>query len=362
MRISRLEPIATSKRVTKAAPLRQRFSLAVSSSKVMPRASRPRTVSGRRTEILRSERCFDTDRLAGTMGWVLPHHARTVLEKAFDTFEHFTGCSRCVYVSAKLAAVPNAMRKPASELLHFSHSIGEVGSINFLIVARKEPVPVGVGRDVVAAAGGVLLHLRKDPGIGGGCPADHDGVAAGLLHHALGVFRRIDVAIADHGNADGLLDRGDEVPVGLAGVALHARPWMDSDGFDADGLRELGYVDGDDRIFVPAGADLDGQGNLHGGANGAEDLLEQRHVAKEAGAAALDDLFGGAAEIDVDRVVAEVFDHSCGLAHSFGGGAEKLCGDGVLVFLKIEVAQSFFGAAGDAFGAGELGHQQSAAA
>jgi hypothetical protein len=60
-----------------------------------------------------------------------------VLEKAFYAFQHFTGCSRRVYVSAKLAAVANAMRKPASELLHFSHSIGEVGGINFTIVARK---------------------------------------------------------------------------------------------------------------------------------------------------------------------------------------------------------------------------------
>jgi len=30
-----------------------------------------RTLSGKRTEILRSERCFDTERSAGTMGWVL---------------------------------------------------------------------------------------------------------------------------------------------------------------------------------------------------------------------------------------------------------------------------------------------------
>src|SRR6266436_1657466 len=95
MWISRSEPMATSKRVTKAAPLRQRFSLAVSSSKGSPRASRPRTLSGRRTAILRSERCLDTVVLGGTMGWVLisgdsyrigvdPHrHASTVLEKAF---------------------------------------------------------------------------------------------------------------------------------------------------------------------------------------------------------------------------------------------------------------------------------------
>src|SRR6266849_1015923 len=137
MWISRSEPMATSKRVTKAAPLRQRFSLEVSSSKVTPRESRPRTLSGRRTEILRSERCFDTDRPAGTMGWALPPHAGTVLKKAFDAFEHFTGCPRRVHVPTKLAAVPNAMRKPASELLHFAYSIGETRRTNFTIVAGK---------------------------------------------------------------------------------------------------------------------------------------------------------------------------------------------------------------------------------
>src|SRR2546421_9417486 len=133
MRISRSEPIATSNRVTKAAPLRQRFSLEVSSSKAKPWASRPRTLSGRRTEILRSERCFETVVLAsGTMGWVLDSGDRravnvsgdrsavdhfidaalvcgdrgaviffggrkTVNEKTFHAFEDFTGCSRRMY-------------------------------------------------------------------------------------------------------------------------------------------------------------------------------------------------------------------------------------------------------------------------
>jgi hypothetical protein len=60
-----------------------------------------------------------------------------VLEKAFYAFQHFTGCSCRVYVPAKFAAVPHPMRKPASELLHFSHGVGLIGSINFTIVARK---------------------------------------------------------------------------------------------------------------------------------------------------------------------------------------------------------------------------------
>ena len=42
---------------------------------------------------------------------------------------------------------------------------------------------------------------------------------------------------------------------------------------------------------------------------------EQREFAKQAGAAALDYFFGGAAEVDVHGVVAEVFDHAGGFGH-----------------------------------------------
>src|SRR5258706_6442433 len=185
---------------------------------------------------------------------------------------------------------------------------------------------VGVGGRVVTATGGVLQHLGKDPGIGGGGAADHDGVAAGLPLHALGVFRRVDVAIADDGNAHGLLDGGDEIPVGWAGVALHARARVDGDGFDADGFRELGDVNGYDGILVPAGAQLDGERDFYGGAHGAEDLLEQRHVAQQAGASALHDFLGGAAANDVDRVVAEIFDPFFNLPHNLVVGAREIRG------------------------------------
>src|SRR5882724_3731682 len=139
MRISRSEPMATSKRVTKAAPLRQRFSLEVSSSKAKPWASRPRTLSGKRTGILRSERCFETVVLAsGTMGWVLVsiNCGRAALEETFHTLEDFRGRARRMYDATKLAAVPHAMTKPARELLHFAYAIGQVGGINLPIVAH----------------------------------------------------------------------------------------------------------------------------------------------------------------------------------------------------------------------------------
>src|SRR5258708_14947163 len=158
IRISRSEPMATSKRVTKAAPLRQRFSLEVSSSKAKPSASRPRTFSGRRTAILRSERCLDTGGLRGTMGWVLNSGDRravndsgdpdrvevsfllrdgSALEEAFHALEDLTGRARRMYNSTKFAAIPHAMSKPARELLHFAYTIGKVGSINLPIVVHQ---------------------------------------------------------------------------------------------------------------------------------------------------------------------------------------------------------------------------------
>jgi len=61
----------------------------------------------------------------------------SALEEAFDTLEDLSGRSRRMYNSTKLAAVPHAMSKPASELLHFAYTIGQVGSINLPIVVHQ---------------------------------------------------------------------------------------------------------------------------------------------------------------------------------------------------------------------------------
>src|SRR5713101_2362739 len=145
MRISRSEPRATLKRDRNAAPLRHKFSLDVSSSKVTPRVSHPRTLRGKRTAILRSNRGFDASVLNWAIGWgLIPGDRRAVglrggaaLEEAFYALEHLAGRSRRMNRSTKFAAVPHAMGEPASELLHFANAIGLVRSFNFLIVAGK---------------------------------------------------------------------------------------------------------------------------------------------------------------------------------------------------------------------------------
>src|SRR5882672_4685779 len=149
MRISRSLRIATSNRVRNAAPPRHKFSQEVSSVKTTPRLSRPVTCIGRRTAILRSERCFDAIVLTWTMGRVLSRSFPWVgcflggglplrsLKEAFDRFQHFVWRPCRVYSFAKFAAVPHTVREPACKLLHFSHSIGLIGCIYLSVVARK---------------------------------------------------------------------------------------------------------------------------------------------------------------------------------------------------------------------------------
>src|SRR5580704_622405 len=221
---------------------------------------------------------------------------------------------------------------------------------------------LGLRRCVVSATRGILLHLTENPGIGGGGSADHYGVAAGFADHALGVLGRVDVPIADDGNLHRLFYRGNDSPVGGTGVPLQPRARVHRDAFNTNAFRHFGDLDGDDGVLVPSGAKLDSERNFDGGANGFENFSEERKIAQQAGAATLNDFLGGTAEIDVHGVIAEVFDHACGFGHDVWIRAEELRGDGVLIFLEIEIAQCFGGAAGDAFGAGELRHEQAATA
>ena len=115
-------------------------------------------------------------------------------------------------------------------------------------------------------------------------------------------------------------------------------------------------------LFVPAGANFDRERNADGGANGAEKNFEMRQIAQQAGAAALHDFFHRAAEIDVDMVEAEIFGERGGGSHHFRIGAENLRGDGMLVVVEIKIVQRAGGIAREAFGAGEFGHDQAAAA
>src|SRR6516164_3895138 len=136
IRICKFDPTATSNRVRNAAPLRHKFSLAVSSSKANPRASRPHTRNGSRTDILRSDLCRAIFSLVWLMGWC-PQTGRFPLEEALHVPYHFLRRARHMYDLPQFAAIPHPMCEPARELLHFSHGVRYIRVKNLPVVARK---------------------------------------------------------------------------------------------------------------------------------------------------------------------------------------------------------------------------------
>ena len=183
------------------------------------------------------------------------------------------------------------------------------------------------------------------------------------------VFGSDDITVADDRDFDGSLDGGDAGPVGLAGVALLAGAGMQGDGVEAAIFGEFGHGDGHQVVIAPAGAVLHGERDGDGGADLAEHTLHQGQIAQQAGTAvALDHFVDRAAEVEIEDIEPEVLADTRRFGQDRGVGAEELGGDGVLVRVEAEISlQGLIGLTGferraDTVGAGELSHDQAAAA
>ena len=80
-------------------------------------------------------------------------------------------------------------------------------------------------------------------------------------------------------------------PIRRACIALHARARMNGDRFDPDLFRHARHIHGDDIVFVPAGANFDGQRNLYGRANWREKLFKVRQIAQQGPSRRISPLF-----------------------------------------------------------------------
>jgi len=110
---------------------------------------------------------------------------------------------------------------------------------------------------VVSATLIELLHLAENPRILWRRAGQFiTAVATGFAHHAGGIFGSVYIAIADYWNLNGLLDGGDDLPIGGARVTLAAGTWVDSYAFDAKALRQLGDFYRDNGLVIPTGANL----------------------------------------------------------------------------------------------------------
>ena len=123
-------------------------------------------------------------------------------------------------------------------------------------------------RRFIAAGGEIILNLAENPRIRRRRAADHHRIASGFADHANGVFRRNDVAVADHRN----LHRGfyfrDAGPIGMPAIALLARARMQRDRLNSAILGQPRHLHRDQFAIVPAGAELHGERNRDRGAHG----------------------------------------------------------------------------------------------
>jgi hypothetical protein len=73
------------------------------------------------------------------MGEVLPYCCGRGLgrEKTLDAIENFPGRASRMNDATEFAAIPHAVRKPASELLHFAYGVGQIRSANLAVVSGK---------------------------------------------------------------------------------------------------------------------------------------------------------------------------------------------------------------------------------
>ena len=253
-----------------------------------------------------------------------------------------------VEVDAEARAVADTVGEVTGELFHLTDGLWPLSFFQHGEIAFHDRIAIFLLGLPVSAGGEILGDLTEDPGVVTGGAADHDCIAVSKFEHADGVFRRDDIAVADDGDFDGGFDLGDTGPIGFAGVALLAGARVEGEGGEADVLGHFGDLDVDEFIVVPTGAELHREGDGDRRFDGFEDVGDEGEVAEAAGAAvAADDLFDGAAEVDVDEIEAEILAVTGGVGHDFRVGAEELGGDGVFFGFKAEVA--FFGLGGFVF-------------
>lgn len=141
---------------------------------------------------------------------------------------------------------------------------------------------VGAG----AGDGGLVFEVAVDvfkyPWVAEGASGDEEAITVGLFKHLLPAGAIEDVAVAENKDVfGGLLGGFDVVPVSGAPVGLLAGAGVDEDDFRASLFGDLGDEGGIDALFVPAGSDFDGDGDVDGGDDVREDLADELRVFEE---------------------------------------------------------------------------------
>ena len=170
----------------------------------------------------------------------------------------------------------------------------------------------GAGDWVAGERGG---QVAEEPWAPEAAASDDHPVAAGLGHHAHRVRRLPDVAVAEHGNGDVLLQRRDGRPVGLPRVVLVGGSSVKGDSRTSDVLGDAPGVEIGQVLGVDAHARLHGDRNA--GWLGClhclgQDRAQQVTLPRQSRSPTLaGDLGNRTAEVEVDVVDAELVRRGC---------------------------------------------------
>ncbi len=264
----------------------------------------------------------------------------------------------------------HAVREVGGELLHFADGI---------VIRRGPPACRNSRASSGSGPGAWAGRRRRWPGTAesGGRSRDWSWRARPIMTASQLVSRTMrtrvlgsdDIAVADDRNLHRGLDLGDAGPVGLAGVALLAGAGMQRDGLQAAIFGQLGHRHGHQFVIAPAGAELHGERDGDGGAH----LAQQRSTSGRSRSRPEPPLHFTTLLTGQPKLMSRISKPRSWQTRAASamtvGSAPKSCAEmGCSSGSKAEVAlQGLVGLAGferraDAVGAGELGHDQAAAA
>src|SRR5262249_46382229 len=138
--------------------------------------------------------------------------AQQLVEESFHARQDRWSGLRFIAGATQRASVGDAMREPGHKLLHLARRAMLVFIDQHFEIGADHLVAISFGRLIVASGLSMLANLAEDPGIGCSRAADHHAVTACLGHHGDRVFRRANIAVADHWNLYRVFYRGNPLP------------------------------------------------------------------------------------------------------------------------------------------------------
>src|SRR6266481_5199281 len=127
--------------------------------------------------------------------------AQQLVEEAFNAGQDRRTFARVVDSAAQCVAALYTMSEPRDKLFHLARRAVHVFLHQHLEICADHLVAISVRWLVVATGLSKLANLAEDPWIRRSGAADHHSVATAFGNQRDSVFRRANVAIADHRNA-----------------------------------------------------------------------------------------------------------------------------------------------------------------